>query len=58
MEIRVHSLKFNADQKLLDFVEKKVSKLSRFDEAITDVEVVLSLMELSLIHISEPTRRH
>ena len=45
MEIRVQSLKFNADQKLLDFVEKKVSKLSRFDEAITDVEVVLSLME-------------
>ena len=42
MEIRVQSLKFNADQKLLDFVEKKVSKLSRFD---TDVEVVLSLME-------------
>ena len=40
MEIRVQSLKFNADQKLLDFVEKKVSKLSRFDEAITDVEVV------------------
>lgn len=37
MEIRVQSLKFNADQKLLDFVEKKVSKLSRFDEAITDV---------------------
>lgn len=26
MEIRVHSLKFDADQKLLDFIEKKVSK--------------------------------
>lgn len=45
MEIRVQSLKFDADQKLLDFVEKKVSKLGRFDEAITDVEVVLSLLE-------------
>ena len=43
MEIRVHSLKFDADQKLLDFIEKKVSKISRFDETITDVEVVLSL---------------
>lgn len=45
MEIRVQSLKFDADQKLLDFVEKKVSKLGRFDDAITDVEVVLSLLE-------------
>lgn len=45
MEIRVQSLKFNADQKLLDFVEKKVSKLGKFDEAITSVEVVLSLLE-------------
>ncbi|MBD9294011.1 MAG: ribosome-associated translation inhibitor RaiA [Bacteroidales bacterium] len=45
MEIRVHSLKFDADQKLLDFIEKKVSKISRFDDTITDVEVVLSLLE-------------
>lgn len=45
MEIRVQSLKFDADQKLLDFIEKKVSKIGRFDEAITDVEVVLSLLE-------------
>lgn len=45
MEIRVKSLKFDADQKLLDFVEKKVSKLDRFDDGITDVEVVLSLLE-------------
>ena len=27
MEIRVQSIKFNADQKLLDFVEKKFSRL-------------------------------
>lgn len=45
MEIRVQSLKFDADQKLLDFVEKKVSKLERFDAGITDVDVVLSLLE-------------
>lgn len=45
MEIRVQSLKFNADQKLLDFIEKKFSKLGKFDEGITDVEVVLSLLE-------------
>ncbi len=45
MEIRIQSLKFNADQKLLDYVDKKVSKIERFDDNITSVEVVLSLEE-------------
>ena len=45
MELRVQSLKFDADQKLLDFVEKKVSKIERFDPTITSVEVSLSLLE-------------
>ena len=44
MEIRVQSIKFNADQKLLDFVEKKVSKLPQFYDEITDVEVTMSLL--------------
>lgn len=45
MELRIKSLKFDADQKLLDYVEKKVSKLARFSDHLDDVEVVLSLME-------------
>lgn len=45
MEIRLQSLKFDADQKLISYVEKKVSKLEKFDETITGVDVVLSLME-------------
>ena len=45
MEIRVQTLKFDADQKLLDFIDKKVSKIERFDEKISDVEVTLSLLE-------------
>lgn len=44
MEIRVKSLKFDADQKLLDYVEKKVSKLSRFSDHLDEVEVTLSLL--------------
>ena len=44
MEIRVKSLKIDADQKLLDYVEKKVSKLSRFSDHLDDVEVTLSLL--------------
>lgn len=44
MEIRVKSLKFDADQKLLDYVEKKVSKLSRFSDHLDVIEVTLSLL--------------
>ena len=44
MEIRVKSLKFDADQKLLDYVEKKVSKLSRFSDHLDEVDVTLSLL--------------
>ncbi len=45
MEIRVKSLKFDADQKLLDYVEKKVSKLSRFSDHLDDLDVTLSLLK-------------
>jgi len=44
MDIRIQSLKFNADQKLIDFIEKKLAKLPRFYEEIQDVDVVLSLL--------------
>lgn len=45
MDIRVKSLKFDADQKLLDFVQKKVARLERFDDQIIGFEVTLSLQE-------------
>ena len=44
MEIRIQSLKFNADQKLLDFIEKKFSRIEKFYDAITGVDVALSLL--------------
>ena len=44
MEIRIQSIKFNADQKLLDFVEKKVSKLEKSHDGIIGVDVALSLL--------------
>lgn len=43
MEIRVQSIKFDADQKLLDFIDKKLGKLSKFLDNIIKVEVVLTL---------------
>lgn len=45
MEIRVQSIGFKADQKLLDFVDKKLVKLPKFYEAVIDVEVKLSLLQ-------------
>lgn len=44
METRVQSIKFDADQKLLDFIEKKTAKLPKFFEGIVDTEVILSLL--------------
>lgn len=44
MEIKVQSIKFDADQKLLDFVDKKVSKIEKFYEGILKTEVNLSLL--------------
>lgn len=44
MDIRIQSLKFDADVKLTDFIEKKLVKLSKYYEDILSIEVVLSLL--------------
>ena len=44
-EIKIKSLKFDADQKLLDYVEKKVKKLERFNDGIVNVDVNLTLLQ-------------
>ncbi len=41
MEIRIQSIHFTADQKLIDFVEKKISKLDNFFNHIVDADVFL-----------------
>ena len=43
MKINIKSLKFRAKKELKDFVNEKVSKLSRFDEKIISAEVTLTL---------------
>ncbi len=45
MEINIKSLKFDADQKLVAFVEKKVSKLEKFHESANQVDVILSILK-------------
>jgi putative sigma-54 modulation protein len=43
MNIQIHSLRFDADKKLIDFVHQKLSKLTQFDEDIVNAEVYLRL---------------
>lgn len=45
MEITIKSLKFDADAKLVAFIEKKVARLEKFHEGQSDVEVTLSLLK-------------
>lgn len=43
MKITVQSIHFNADQKLLEFIQKKVDKLDQFFDQIISGEVYLKL---------------
>jgi putative sigma-54 modulation protein len=43
MNVQIQSVKFDADQKLIDFVEAKMSKLDRFVERATGANVILSI---------------
>ena len=42
--INVKSLKFNADAKLLELIEKKVGKVEKFFDNLGDIDVTLSLL--------------
>lgn len=41
MKLQVHSIHFDADQKLIDFIQKKVDKLETFYDRMVDGEVFL-----------------
>ena len=43
MNIQIHSVKFDADRKLLKFINQKINKLSQFSNNIIAVEVFLRL---------------
>jgi len=44
MDVKVQAVHFKADQKLIDFCEKKVNKLDLFFDGIIGAEVVLKLV--------------
>jgi len=56
MKLQMHSIRFTADQKLIDFIQKKTDKLDKFFDRIIDGEVFMRLdkdnnMENKIIEI-------
>jgi len=45
MKVQVQSIHFDADVKLIEFIEKKVNKLTTFYDRIIDAEVFLKLIK-------------
>ena len=43
MKLQVHSIHFNADSKLVEFIQKKVDKLETFYDRVVDGEVFLRI---------------
>ncbi len=43
MNIQIHSVRFDADKKLIDFVNQKLGKLTQYGEDIVNAEVYLRL---------------
>lgn len=43
MKVQMHSVHFDADQKLLDFIQKRLDKLETFYDRVTEGEVILKL---------------
>ncbi|RZS94918.1 ribosome hibernation-promoting factor, HPF/YfiA family [Cecembia calidifontis] len=43
MKLQMHSIHFDADRKLIDFIQKKADKLDTFYDRIVDGEVFLRL---------------
>lgn len=43
MNVQIQSVKFDADKRLVEFVEAKMAKLDRFADRATGAEVILKL---------------
>lgn len=43
MGTQIHSIHFDADKKLLDFITERVNKLTQYYDRIVDIEVFLRL---------------
>lgn len=45
MEIKINSVHFSPDQKLVDFVNKKVGKLDTFFDGIINAEITMKVLK-------------
>jgi len=45
MNIKINDVHFNADQRLVDFINKKVSKLETFFDGIITAEIILKVIK-------------
>lgn len=43
MNVKIQSIRFKADQKLIDYLEKKYVKLEKYFDRIVDLDIKLSL---------------
>ena len=43
MNVQIHSVRFDADKKLIDFVQQRIEKLNQLGEDIVNAEVYLRL---------------
>ena len=43
MNVQIQSVKFDADQKLVEFVENKMTKLEKFSEKIVSSDVIMKV---------------
>ena len=46
MNLSIQSVHFDADKKLIEFIEKKIVKLNQFNDSITNVDIYLKLDNL------------
>ena len=47
MQITIRSIHFNANQKLLNFIKKKINKLTRFNDELISIDIFLRLENAS-----------
>ncbi|NDW17391.1 ribosome-associated translation inhibitor RaiA [Dysgonomonas sp. 216] len=57
MEIRIQALHFDAAERLRSFIEKKVSKLEKYSDGITDAEVILKVIKPEVANNKEASVR-
>ncbi|MBE9510717.1 MAG: ribosome-associated translation inhibitor RaiA [Bacteroidetes bacterium] len=50
MEIQIHSVRFDADKKLLDFIQVKVKKLLQYRDDILAADIFLKLVNVQDDH--------